>query len=131
MADNPMNALFVPSPSPVETSLIQVVGITDFDSYIDAASGSAFARAFAQNLPQLLQVQPPQQNNPSTHMGMVDEEKTATDVAKAYDFIYSLINGTLRAGLILEKTMGPNSKGHLRLTSRDPYENPSVTFNYF
>ncbi|KAL8154230.1 hypothetical protein V2J09_011990 [Rumex salicifolius] len=62
---------------------------------------------------------------------MVEEEKTAADVAKAYDFIYSLINGTLRAGLILEKTMGPKSKGHLRLTSRDPNENPSVTFNYF
>ncbi|KAL8154229.1 hypothetical protein V2J09_011989 [Rumex salicifolius] len=60
MADNPMNALFVPSPNPVETSLIQVVGITNFDSYIEAASGSAFARAFAQNLPQLTQVQPPQ-----------------------------------------------------------------------
>lgn len=28
MADNPMNALFVPSPLQVEVSLIQVVGIT-------------------------------------------------------------------------------------------------------
>lgn len=39
MADNPMNVLFVPSPIPVEVSLIQVVGITKFGSYIEAASG--------------------------------------------------------------------------------------------
>lgn len=40
MSDNPMNAVFIPSPQPVEVSLIQVVGITKFDSYIEAASGS-------------------------------------------------------------------------------------------
>ncbi|KAL8535424.1 hypothetical protein ACS0TY_011164 [Phlomoides rotata] len=28
MSDNPMNAIFIPSPIPVELSLIQVVGIT-------------------------------------------------------------------------------------------------------
>eukprot|EP01018_Ginkgo_biloba_P036818 Gb_11029 [translate_table: standard] len=42
--DNPMNAIFVPSPNPIEISLIQVVGITKFRSYIEAASGSNFAR---------------------------------------------------------------------------------------
>ena len=42
MSDNPMNAIFVPSPAPVEVSLIQVVGITDFGSYIEAASGENF-----------------------------------------------------------------------------------------
>ena len=42
MSDNPMNAIYVPSPLPVETSLIQVVGITQFGSYIEAASGSLF-----------------------------------------------------------------------------------------
>lgn len=44
MSDNPMNAVFVPSPIPVEVSLIQVVGITNFGSYIEAASGANFAR---------------------------------------------------------------------------------------
>ena len=39
MADNPMNILVIPSPRPVEGSLVQVVGITRFDSYIEAASG--------------------------------------------------------------------------------------------
>lgn len=43
MSDNPMNAIFVPSPLPVEVSLIQVVGITHFGSYIEAASGENFA----------------------------------------------------------------------------------------
>lgn len=43
MSDNPMNAIFIPSPVPVEVSLIQVVGITNFGSYIEAASGENFA----------------------------------------------------------------------------------------
>lgn len=47
MADNPMNILFVPSPRPVEVSLIQVVGITKFGSYIETASGLSFAHSLA------------------------------------------------------------------------------------
>ena len=43
MSDNPMNAIYIPSPLPVEVSLIQVVGITPFGSYIEAASGENFA----------------------------------------------------------------------------------------
>lgn len=43
LSDNPMNALYVPSPIPVEVSLIQVVGITRFGTYIEGASGSNFA----------------------------------------------------------------------------------------
>lgn len=39
MSDNPMNGIFVPSPSEVEVSLVQVVGITEFGNYIEAASG--------------------------------------------------------------------------------------------
>ncbi|KAE8717189.1 hypothetical protein F3Y22_tig00110057pilonHSYRG00175 [Hibiscus syriacus] len=41
MYDNPMNAVFIPSPIPVEVSLIQVVGITRFGSYIEAAGGAS------------------------------------------------------------------------------------------
>ncbi|KAL3755841.1 hypothetical protein ACJRO7_002827 [Eucalyptus globulus] len=40
MADNPMNALFVPSWRPVDVSLVQVVGITRFGSYIETCSGA-------------------------------------------------------------------------------------------
>lgn len=43
MSDNPMNAVFIPSPIPTEVSLIQVVGITRFGSYIEAASGEDFS----------------------------------------------------------------------------------------
>nr|CAD1835440.1 unnamed protein product [Ananas comosus var. bracteatus] len=43
--DNPMNAVFVPSPTLVEVSLIQVVGITQFGSFIEGASGSDFDTA--------------------------------------------------------------------------------------
>ena len=39
MADNPMNALTIPSPIPVEVSLIQTVGITRFGNYIEPISG--------------------------------------------------------------------------------------------
>ncbi|XP_020262145.1 LOW QUALITY PROTEIN: protein HOTHEAD-like [Asparagus officinalis] len=39
MADNPMNAIYVPSPSPVELSLVQLAGITGFGSYIESISG--------------------------------------------------------------------------------------------
>lgn len=55
MADNPMNILFIPSPIAVETSLIQAVGITEFDSFIEATSGSTNIRAFMQNLPSAAQ----------------------------------------------------------------------------
>ena len=41
MADNPMNAIFVPSPSPVEVSLIQVVGITFTPLYLEAGFNPA------------------------------------------------------------------------------------------
>ncbi|GLJ17863.1 hypothetical protein SUGI_0312460 [Cryptomeria japonica] len=39
MADNPMNAIFVPSTRPVHKSLLQVVGITKMGSYIEGSSG--------------------------------------------------------------------------------------------
>lgn len=50
MADNPMNALIIPSTHPLEISLIQTVGITTFGSYIEAASQS-LSLSWAHNLP--------------------------------------------------------------------------------
>lgn len=41
------------------------------------------------------------------------------------------MNGTLRAGVILEKITGPLSRGHLELRNLDPDDTPFVTFNYF
>ena len=42
VADNPMNSVFVPSPVPVALSLVQVVGVTRFGSFIEGVSGSQF-----------------------------------------------------------------------------------------
>ncbi|KAL9438640.1 hypothetical protein AB3S75_024332 [Citrus x aurantiifolia] len=88
MSDNPMNAIFVPSPVPVEVSLLQVVGITQFGSYIEGASGVNFAGGSPSPRP-------------------------------------------YRGGFIFEKIVGPVSTGHLELRTRNPNDNPSVTFNYF
>ncbi|KAK3039231.1 hypothetical protein RJ639_027935 [Escallonia herrerae] len=85
MADNPMNALVIPSPEPIELSLIQVVGIPCLS----------------------------------------DEQQTAIAAGEAY------LNSTLQAGVILEKIAGPFSTGHMELETKDPNDNPRVTFNYF
>ena len=50
---------------------------------------------------------------------------------KAYQLLDTSVNATFYASLILEKTMGPISSGHLHLKTKNPEDNPSVTFNYF
>ncbi|KAG5153869.1 hypothetical protein JHK82_011838 [Glycine max] len=124
MSDNPMNAIFVPSPVPVEISLIEVVGITTFGTYIEAASGENFAGGspkdygmFSPKIGQLSTV-PPKQRTPEA-------------LVKAIEVMETLDQAAFRGGFILEKIMGPISSGHLELRSRDPNDNPSVTFNYF
>ncbi|XP_051114566.1 protein HOTHEAD-like isoform X1 [Andrographis paniculata] len=107
MSDNPMNAVFVPSPSPVEVSLIQVVGVTRYGSFIEAASGELF----------------------SAGLPVGDFSKFSTEASK--HILESAEPAALSGGFILEKTLGPVSTGELRLKSKDPSENPSVTFNYF
>ncbi|GMH19663.1 hypothetical protein Nepgr_021504 [Nepenthes gracilis] len=120
MADNPMNGLLVPSPVPVETSLVQVVGITRFGSYIEAASGSHILSAWNPNLPQSTEMFFPQ-----------TKQKTLMDSTKGYSLINSMINGNISVGVILEKTIGPVSKGYLLLKTKNPNDNPFVKFNYF
>ncbi|KAJ4954379.1 hypothetical protein NE237_011162 [Protea cynaroides] len=127
MADNPMNAVFTPSPIPVEISLIQVVGITRLGTYIEAASGSNFGsppsatpRDFGMFSPQTGQfsVVPPKQRTPEA-------------IAKATEAMKALSNEAFRGGFIIEKIIGPLSSGHLQLRNTNPEDNPSVTFNYF
>ncbi|XP_052171456.1 protein HOTHEAD-like [Diospyros lotus] len=124
MSDNPMNAIFIPSPLPVEVSLIQVVGITQFGSYIEAASGQNFAggapRDYGMFSPKIgqLSVVPPKQ-------------RTQEAIDKAVEAMSALDQAAFRGGFILEKVMGPISTGHLHLQTRNPNDNPSVTFNYF
>ncbi|KAL2920583.1 Protein HOTHEAD [Bienertia sinuspersici] len=124
MADNPMNILFVPSPIGVETSLIQAVGITGFDSFIEAASGSNNIRAFMQNLPSAAQMLDSQQEKPEVLT-------TQDDMDRAIEYMHSLLNGTVNGGVILEKIAGPRSSGYLHLTTLNPDDNPAVRFNYF
>ncbi|XP_022922265.1 protein HOTHEAD [Cucurbita moschata] len=125
VSDNPMNAVFVPSPVPVEVSLIEVVGITHNGTYIEAASGESFAggpssRDFGMFSPKIGQLStvPPKQRTPEA-------------IAEAWELMNKLDEAAFRGGFILEKIMGPLSWGHLELRTRDPHDNPSVTFNYF
>ncbi|CAN0907473.1 Protein HOTHEAD, partial [Linum grandiflorum] len=121
MSDNPMNAVFVPSPVPVGVSLIEVVGITNFGGYIEAASGVNFG-GYSSNDHGLFS---PKIGQPST---------TPTNQRTSSDAIYNMSKVDMSAfqgGFILEKIMGPLSTGHLDLISKNPNENPSVTFNYF
>ncbi|KAL6986151.1 Oxidoreductase [Sarracenia purpurea var. burkii] len=124
MSDNPMNAVFIPSPAPVEVSLIQVVGITHFGSYIEAASGENFAGGsprdfgmFSPKIGQLSRVPP--------------KQRTQEAIDKAVETMSTMDPSAFRGGFILEKIMGPLSTGHLELRNRNPNDNPSVTFNYF
>ncbi|KAL6004679.1 hypothetical protein ACLOJK_005234 [Asimina triloba] len=112
MSDNPMNAIFIPSPLPVEVSLIQVVGITRFGSYIEAASGGNFART--------------SNGSPQRNLGMFSPQRT-----RAVQGTNGPDTATLQGGFIIEKIIGPLSTGHLKLRTRNPDDNPSVAFNYF
>lgn len=126
MSDNPMNSVFIPSPVPIEVSLIQVVGITPFGTYIEAAGGQNFASGantnkdlgmFSPKIGQLSTVPP--------------KERTPEALSKATQDMSNLADVTFQGGFILEKIMGPLSTGHLTLKNRNPNDNPSVSFNYF
>ncbi|XP_022719864.1 protein HOTHEAD-like [Durio zibethinus] len=128
MSDNPMNAVFVPSPLPVEVSLIQVVGITHFGSYIEAASGENFAGGGGSSSPRDYGMFSPKIGQLST---VPPKQRTPEAIAKAVEYMKNLEQAAFRGGFILEKIMGPISIGHLELRTRNPNDNPSVTFNYF
>lgn len=120
MSDNPMNAIYVPSPLPVEVSLIQVVGITRFGSYIEAASGENFAGR-----------SPQRDLHPLLSLEKSSERRNPEDISKSGEAMSSPGDLEFRGGFLLEKIMGPLSTGHLELRGLNPNENPSVTFNYF
>ncbi|KAJ1402524.1 Glucose-methanol-choline oxidoreductase, N-terminal [Sesbania bispinosa] len=123
MADNPMNVLVVPSPVPVEVSLIQTVGITKFGSFIETASGLSLGHSWPEKLKGIFEFVSNQSGQPSMFPPEAKESVA--------DTIRSLANPTLKGGVILEKIMGPRSTGHLELLTTNPNDNPSVTFNYF
>ncbi|KAF9614771.1 hypothetical protein IFM89_020625 [Coptis chinensis] len=126
MSDNPMNAIYVPSPLDVEISLIQVVGITQYGSYIEAASGANFAS------PRAMQMSFGMFSPESQELFTVSSnQRTLEATAKAFEAMKPADTAAFRGGFILEKVLGPASSGHLELRNRNPHENPSVTFNYF
>ncbi|XP_047326134.1 protein HOTHEAD-like [Impatiens glandulifera] len=121
MTDNPMNAVVVPSPRPVEVSLVQVVGITSFGSYIESTSGLQFG------------VRLPTFREYVSLLNQANKSLFQTNLGNTVlpeDFT-PYFNPVLRFGIILEKIIGPASSGYLELESTDPNENPRVTFNYF
>ncbi|KAG7561044.1 Glucose-methanol-choline oxidoreductase C-terminal [Arabidopsis thaliana x Arabidopsis arenosa] len=119
MSDNPMNPVFIPSPEPVEVSLVQAVGITKFGSYIEGGSALSVSisltRSFFDGVLKLL-------------------EKTKFPTQSISIFFKSLdltLNVTTKAGVMIQKANGPLSRGHLELRNTNPDDNPSVTFNYY
>ncbi|CAD6259929.1 unnamed protein product [Miscanthus lutarioriparius] len=132
MSDNPMNAIYVPSPSPVEISLIQVVGITQVGSYIEGASGSNWgvrpSASGGVHRPRNFGMFSPQTGQLAT---VPPKQRTPEAIASAAEAMRQLDDSAFRGGFILEKVLGPLSTGHLELRNRDPDDNPSVTFNYF
>ena len=62
---------------------------------------------------------------------MPPKERTPEALAKAVELEANLDEAAFKGGFILEKVMGPVSTGHLEILTRNPNDNPSVTFNYF
>ncbi|KAK9049491.1 hypothetical protein SSX86_031543 [Deinandra increscens subsp. villosa] len=117
LSDNPMNLVFVASRKRIEISLIEVVGITRFGSFIEAASTHI-------NLPLLKKV--------GSKFGLFANKTTSFDKIKSsIEQRFNLDLSGLNVGLILEKVMGPLSFGSLELVTVNPDDNPKVTFNYF
>ncbi|CAB4272396.1 unnamed protein product [Prunus armeniaca] len=125
MADNPMNAIFVPSNKAEKQTLIQTVGITKMGVYIEASSG------FSQSMDSIqchhgimsaeigqLSTIPPKQRTPEAVQAYIRRKR-------------NLPHEAFKGGFILEKIAYPISKGDLSLVNTNVDDNPSVTFNYF
>ncbi|XP_023645621.1 protein HOTHEAD isoform X2 [Capsella rubella] len=127
MADNPLNALFIPSPQPVEVSLVQAVGITKFDSYIEGASGLSLSFDLTSRFfDSVLNLFNEMQTSRTTSRESLT--KSIVNLLKPLDL---RLNVMLKGGLIIQKIDGPASSGHMELRNRNPKDNPSVTFNYY
>lgn len=59
------------------------------------------------------------------------KQRTPEALAEAIRYMDSLEDAAFKGGFILEKVMGPISTGHMELRTRNPNDNPAVTFNYF
>ncbi|XP_023000349.1 protein HOTHEAD-like [Cucurbita maxima] len=125
MADNPMNAIFVPSNRPVQQSLIQAVGITKLGVYIESSSGFGQSDEsihchhglMSAEIGQLSTI-PPKQRTPEAIQAYINTKR-------------DLPHEAFKGGFVLGKIANPISKGQLSLINTNVDDNPSVTFNYF
>ncbi|XP_075650403.1 protein HOTHEAD-like [Castanea sativa] len=126
MADNPMNILAIPSPIPVEVSLIQTVGITRFGNYIEAFSGQSLSFLFSSSAQKL-------SRGPRLFVNKTDQPFTVPTkaMAEAAEITNAIANKSFKGAVILEKVTGPLSTGYLELRNTNPNDNLAVTFNYF
>lgn len=62
---------------------------------------------------------------------MPPKQRTEEAIARVVEDMKALPPSAFVGGFILEKIMGPISRGHLELRNRNPNDNPRVTFNYF
>ncbi|XVF54043.1 hypothetical protein PTKIN_Ptkin05aG0149700 [Pterospermum kingtungense] len=120
MVDNPLNILLIPSPRPVELSLVSFVGITRSGSCIEACSGISFTPSWTQRVAQVL----------ASILNQTEESSVGLFKEATVD-PFSYLNARIRGGIVFEKVKNPISKGHLGLRSTNPRDNPKVKFNYF
>nr|XP_043633758.1 protein HOTHEAD-like [Erigeron canadensis] len=117
LSDNPLNIGFVPSKQLVEFSLIEVVGISRFGSFIEAASVHI-------NLPILQKI--------GSYFRYLANQTIKLDKLESITgHHFNLDQQGINFGIILEKVIGPLSFGDLKEKNFDPSHNPKVTFNYF
>ncbi|RID47234.1 hypothetical protein BRARA_I03849 [Brassica rapa] len=119
MCDNPMNAVLIPSPEPVEVSLVQVAGIPHFGSYIEGGSGLSVSISLWHSFFGAV-------------INLLNEMKLPTKTLSRFFKLLDLrVNVTTQAGGMVQKVDWPISRGHLELRNTNPDDNPSVTFNYY
>ncbi|PIN26808.1 Glucose dehydrogenase/choline dehydrogenase/mandelonitrile lyase (GMC oxidoreductase family) [Handroanthus impetiginosus] len=149
MSDNPMNVVMVPLTRPLEISLIEAIGITNVGSYIEAASGFIISFVWASlyheytlvlDSKKLKSLQPLALYyltlNSFNFLILAGRKKNftiqpwtmLTNLTLPETAVGSALfqNPDIQAGIILEKVMGPFSKGYLELQSNDPNDNPKI-----
>lgn len=129
MADNPTNSMWVLTNQEVEVTLIQVVGITSWGSYIEISSGQseALIGAFESTPLSTTSSRSNKLNNSTVTATSLQDTITAAIREVPEQFRYQAVWG----GTILQKIWGPLSRGLLRLSSLNAVDNPRVWFNYF
>ncbi|KAL0710367.1 hypothetical protein Bca4012_017345 [Brassica carinata] len=125
MGDNPMNPIIIPSPTPGDMSLVQAVGITKFDSYIEGANNATLSfdltRRFFDGVLHVL-------NKTSRTTSTKILTQPIVDLLKSLDRGFK---DMITINLMFQKVSGPASRGYMELRNRNPDDNPSVTFNYY